>query len=247
MTKEKPHLDIGTSGWHYEHWKKIFYPDKLSKSEWFQYYSKEFGTVEINNTFYHLPKEKTIKNWHKQSPRKFTFSVKISRYITHIKRLKEPKKSIKLFFKRIKYLEDNLGPILHQLPPTFKKDEKNVSRLSKYLKALPDEYRHVIEFRHPSWFDEDVYNLLSKHNAALCIVSMPDFPTVLKATSDFVYIRMHGGNVLYGSNYSKKELKECYSWIKRFLDDGLDVYVYFNNDARGYAIKNAKTLIELLS
>jgi len=241
-SRKSQRLYIGTSGWHYVHWLSVFYPKDLPKDKWLQHYSRHFKTVELNNTFYHLPKEKTVENWHKLAPQGFIFSVKVSRYISHVKKLKEVQENINLFFDRMKHLKDNLGPFLTQLPPSFKKEKENIRCLDDYLKALPRNYRQVIEFRHPSWFNDDIYHLLNRYNAALCIVSMPNFPVVLEVTSDFVYIRMHGGSILYGSNYSKKELKECCNWIKRFLDDGLDVYIYFNNDAYGYAVKNALTL-----
>jgi uncharacterized protein YecE (DUF72 family) len=245
--RRKSEFHIGTSGWHYDHWIKVFYPQKLSKNEWFKFYAKHFNTVELNNTFYHLPKEETVKNWHKKASPQFLFSVKMSRYTTHIKRLKDPKDSTKKFFKRVNFLRNNLGPILHQLPPSFKRNEENTKRLKNYLKYLPDKYKHVIEFRDRSWFVDDLYKVLKKNKVCLCIVNMPGLPTVTEITSGFTYIRFHGAKSIYSSSYSKKELKDWASKIKQFLKDGLIVYSYFNNDSKGYAVKNAKTLIELLA
>ncbi len=234
---------IGTSGWYYQHWYGPFYPKGLSKDKLFPYFAQSFNTVELNNTFYHLPKETTVKGWYKKAPKDFVFAVKASRFITHIKRLANLGDSPKVFLKRAHLLKEKLGPILYQLPPSMKKDPK---RLAGFLKRLPKRARNVVEFRHQSWLDEEVFDLLKKFDVAHCIVSMPDFPTVIKNTADFTYIRMHGGSSLYTSNYSQAELKACAGWIKKFLKNGLDTYVYFNNDACGYAVKNAMALRKLV-
>lgn len=234
---------IGTSGWYYQHWYKQFYPQGLSKERLLPYFAQSFNTVELNNTFYHLPKETTVKGWYKKVPDDFVFAVKASRFITHIKRLANLGDSLKVFLARAYLLKDKLGPILYQLPPSMKKDS---GRLTNFLKKLPKKEKNVVEFRHRSWLDEEIFAILKKFNAAHCIISMPDFPAVVRATCGFVYIRMHGGTILYGSNYSKAELKQCAGWIKKFLKDGLDTYVYFNNDAQGYAVKNALALKKLV-
>ncbi len=235
---------IGTSGWYYQHWYERFYPQGLSKERLLPYFAQSFNTVELNNTFYHLPKETTVKDWYKKVPGDFVFAVKASRFITHIKRLANLGDSLKIFLKRAYLLKEKLGPILYQLPPSMKKDRR---RLADFLKKLPKKAKNVVEFRHQSWLDEETFTILKKFNVAHCIVSMPDFPTVVRATSGFVYIRMHGGTILYGSNYSKAELKQCAAWIKKFLRDGLDAYIYFNNDASGFAVKNALALKEMLA
>ena len=234
---------IGTSGWYYQHWYGRFYPKGLSKEKLFPYFAQHFKTVELNNTFYHLPKETTVKGWHKKAPQDFVFAIKASRFITHIKRLANLRDSLKIFLKRAYILKEKLGPMLYQLPPSMKKDSQ---RLASFLKKLPKKVRNVVEFRHQSWLDEEIFCLLKKFNVSHCIISMPNFPTVVRATADFVYIRMHGGTALYRSNYSKAELKECANLVKKFLKDGLDTYVYFNNDAQGYAVKNALALKKML-
>lgn len=234
---------IGTSGWFYGHWSGSFYPEGLTKDKLLGFYGKYFDTVELNNTFYHLPKKSTVKAWEKKTAKKFLFSVKASRFITHIKRLKVDKKSIKLFFDRIKGLKKKTGPVLFQLPPSMKKD---VKRLDKFLSALPKRYKYVMEFRHKSWLADDVYDVLRKYKTAFCIISMPKFPHVIEATAPFSYIRMHGARSLYSSNYSKKELAKWAGHIKKFLKKGLDVYIYFNNDANAYAVKNALALKKLI-
>ena len=208
------------------------------------FFAKHFNTVELNNTFYHLPKEKTIENWRYNTPVGFTFAVKASRFITHIKKLKNLGDSLKIFLSRVYILKQKLGPVLYQLPPSMKKDSL---RLAGFLKKLPASIKNVIEFRNSSWLDQEVFDILKKHNTAYCIVSMPDFPAKEEITADFVYIRMHGGKILYGSNYSVKELKAWAGDIKRFLKKSLDVYVYFNNDASAYAIENARTLRKLIT
>ena len=235
---------IGTSGWYYQHWYGPFYPRGLSKEKLLPYFARSFDTVELNNTFYHLPKETTVKGWYEKAPCDFVFAVKASRFITHIKRLANLGESLKTFLKRVHLLKEKLGPLLYQLPPSMKKDKR---RLTNFLKKLPKKAKNVIEFRHPSWLDEEIFALLKKFNTAHCIVSMPGFPTVVRPCADFAYIRMHGASALYRSNYSKTQLKQCAGWIKKFLRDGLDTYVYFNNDASGFAVKNALTLKKMVS
>lgn len=235
---------VGTSGWVYKHWRGIFYPEELSQSKWFDFYSQHFSTVEINNTFYHLPKETTFINWRKAAPKDFTFAVKANRFITHIKKLRECKEPIQTFLERARLLRTNLGPILWQLPPRW---NCNVERMKEFLAVLPNGYRHVFEFRDPSWFNQDIYKLLEKKRAAFCIFNMPALETPHVVTSSFVYIRFHGGSALYGSRYTKKQLQPWAREIKGYLKKDLDTYVYFNNDAHGYAIQNARELIQLLS
>ena len=234
---------IGTSGWHYQDWKGLFYPKDLPKARWLEFYAKHFLTVELNNSFYRLPSEKAFVNWRQDSPKEFTFAVKVSRFITHIKRLKNVDKPLHNFLVRADLLGDKLGPLLYQLPPTMKRDD---DRLESFLSILPSPYRHVFEFRHKSWFDNDVFNILKKHNAGFCIFDMPDLASPVVATADFAYVRFHGSSGLYSSNYGDKELRK---WAKRIADLGKTlraVYIYFNNDVAGYAINNARTLARLL-
>jgi uncharacterized protein YecE (DUF72 family) len=241
MGKAKCDIRIGTSGWHYDDWKELFYPAQMAKHKWFEYYSKHFDTVEINNTFYQLPKEQTFENWHKQAPKDFLFTVKANRYITHIKRLKEPRDSLKRFFERVRLLKENLGPVLYQLPPNFHKD---LDRLATFMKFLPRDRTAVFEFRHESWFCEDTYKLLSKFNAAFCIHDLVDIPTPRVITGDIIYIRFHGPTGKYQGNYSKSALQNWAKWIKENIKGNKGVYAYFNNDIHAYAVQNAKTLKE---
>jgi len=241
MSKAKSNIRIGTSGWHYVHWEGLYYPDKLSKSKWFEHYAKDFDTVEINNTFYQQPKEQTFENWHKQAPKNFLYTVKANRFITHIKRLKDPAESLERFFERVNILQENLGPILYQLPPNMHKD---LDRLRNFLEVLPKNRIAVFEFRHQSWFSEDTYNLLSEFNAAFCIHDMMNVPRII--TCNVIYLRFHGTTGRYAGNYSKSTLQSWANWAKDNIKGKKAFFAYFNNDANAYAIKNAKTLKQQL-
>ena len=232
---------IGTSGWHYDHWREKFYPKGLAKSKWLGFYSEHFSTVELNNSFYHLPSEKAFINWKDSSPPEFVFSVKVSRFITHIKRLRNTAEPIANFMARARLLEGKLGPLLYQLPQNMKHDDQ---KLEDFLRILPEDAHHVFEFRHNSWFDDRVFDLLRRYHVGFCIYDMPGFSTPVMATSDFAYIRFHGSRSLYGGCYSDKELE---GWAQKIIELGVRVvYAYFNNDAEGFAIKNALMLKHFL-
>lgn len=236
--KHKPQIRIGTSGYQYDHWVDEFYPSGLSKSHWLEYFSQRFDTVEINNTFYGLPKEDTFDKWRQQVPDDFCFILKFSRYGSHIKRLTNASDTIGLFLERATHLEDKLGPILVQLPPHW---NVNCQRLADFLDVAPAEHRWAVEFRDPSWLCEDVFAILREHNAALCIHDLiEDHPHEI--TADWVYLRFHGGAP--EGNYDAAFLRSVALQIKGYLGDGLDVYAYFNNDIHGYAIHNAMDLRE---
>ena len=234
---------IGTSGWVYRHWREVFYPVKLAQSKWLEFYTHHFPTVELNNSFYRLPTEKAFSNWRQTSPEGFIYAVKVSRFITHIKRLKDVEEPVQTFLERARLLEEKLGPLLYQLPPNM---HRNDERLDSFLSLLPKELRHVVEFRHESWLDERVFDMLRQHNVGFCVFDMPGLSCPLLATADFAYIRFHGSSGLYYSCYSDEELED---WARKIseLAKGLDaVYIYFNNDAEGYAITNAQTLARKL-
>ena len=234
---------IGTSGWHYDHWRQRFYPPKLGKPGWLDFYARHFSTVELNNSFYRLPSEAAFANWHDSSPDGFRFAVKVSRFITHIKRLKDVGEPVDKFMNRAKILGEKLGPLLYQLPPNMHRDD---GRLESFLSILPLGMKHVVEFRHESWLDEGVFEVLRKYNTALCVFDMPSLRCPLETTADFAYIRFHGSQGLYSSYYSDEELAD---WAKRLaaLGENLkEIYIYFNNDAEGFAIRNAMTIGEYL-
>jgi uncharacterized protein YecE (DUF72 family) len=236
----KPTVRIGTSGWSYNHWIDVFYPPDLKSSEWLGYYSRYFDTVELNVTFYRTLPETTFLGWYQKIPADFMFAVKGSRFITHVKKLKIDQESLELFFGRAKLLKEKLGVVLWQLPPNF---QANCERLEEFLKLTKkftkSSIRQTFEFRHESWFNNDIYKVLEKYNAALCIADSKKFPCVEVITADFVYLRFHGRGSLYASKYKEKELEAWVQKIKNWQDQGKDIYAYFNNDAYGYAVEGA--------
>ena len=259
--KNKKRIYIGTSGWAYIHWKKTFYPRGLSPSNFLEFYSRQFNTTEINYSFYHLPKPTTFQKWHQQTPKGFVFSVKASRFITHIKRLKNVEEAWSQFIENALNLKEKLGPILFQFPPSFKADRENIQRLKEFLKLLANHslptthyslstthypLKYAFEFRHKTWIDKKVFDLLKKYNAAWVIADSSCYPKSETTTADFVYIRMHGPGALFASKYSKQDLKKLAQKIAEYKKQGKDVFVYFNNDFYGYAIDNAKELMNLV-
>jgi len=244
MSKTKCDIRIGTSGWHYNHWKELFYPPGLPKSRWFEHYAQHFDTVEINNTFYQLPKEVSLQRWHKQAPKNFLYAVKANRYITHIKRLKDTSEEVKRFFDRIGILKSRLGPILYQLPPNLHQD---LDLLESFIKLLPRKRIAVFEFRHNSWFSEDTFKLLSRYGAGFCVHDLAGKETPRILTTDIIYVRFHGPSGRYWGNYSKSMLQTWAKWLKGQTKEVRSIYAYFNNDIGGHAVTNAKALREQLS
>ncbi len=232
---------IGCSGWNYKDWRGVLYPDGLPQRQWLERYATEFPTVEINATFYRLPTESTVKAWAESTPEGFCFAVKASRYMTHVYRLKEPKKGgTALFFDKLEPLREagKLGPVLWQLPENFKRDDE---RLAGALSRAPAG-RHAFEFRHESWFTADVYALLSEHNAALVVSDHPKWPfQTREITADWTYVRLHYGRRGRGGNYSDSEIA---TWKRRIAAwrSRVDVYAYLNNDWKAYSIRNAWAL-----
>jgi len=252
-------LYVGTSGWVYLDWQGIFYPEDLPSKNKLKYFSNYFKTTEINYSFYHLPRPSSYQNWRNLTPEDFLFAVKASRFITHtclagrqVKRLQEVKEAWQQFIENALNLKEKLGPILFQFPPSFKATEENIKRLEDFLKLITNynlkpktcTLKCAFEFRHKSWCDKKVYQLLKKYNVAWVIADSPSYPKAKVVTADFVYVRMHGSKVLFSSNYTKKELSSLAQKIKKWLKK-YDVFVYFNNDAMGYAIENAKELSKL--
>ena len=235
-------IRIGTSGWVYPHWREVFYPSGLPESKWLELYASRFGTVEVNYSFYRLPTRAAFAAWRAQTPPEFCFAVKGSRFITHMRRLKEPATPVATFFERADALGEKLGPVLWQLPPNFRRVDE---RLEAFLAALPRDRRQAIEFRDASWLVEPVYRLLGQYGVALCLASSQGLttPSELTLTTSWTYLRFHSG--LADGDYTEEQLRHCAGVIDGFGDRGVAVYAYFNNDWRGYAVKNAARLREL--
>lgn len=238
-------VHIGTSGWNYKHWKGVFYPQELPQKKWLAYYVDHFDTVEVNNTFYQLPLSSTFESWREIVPQGFTFALKASRFITHMKKLKDPQTSSEKFFDRSERLEDKLGPILFQLPPGW---QLSIDRLTEFLEVIPSEHRYVFEFRNESWLTKAVFDLLKQHNVAFCIQDFRGKQSPREITADFAYVRMHGpGELAYAGSYAEAALKNWARQIESWRKELNDVYVYFNNDIGGCAVKDAARLQRLVS
>ena len=234
---------VGTSGWVYPHWRGVFYPEDLPQGGWLAFYARHFDTVEVNNTFYRLPPPGTFRKWGQEAPPGFLFALKASRFLTHIRRLREPEAPLRTFLERARLLGPALGPILYQLPPRFRADPE---RLERFLALLPRDLRHAVEFRDPSWFCEEVYALLRRHGVALCVYDLPGLECPRVVTAPFVYLRFHGSDLLYAGKYTDEQLAEWAGWLRDLPEEVTEAYIYFNNDAFGHAVENARTLRALL-
>lgn len=240
---------IGTSGWTYSSWKGTFYPEDLPSARFLEFYMKRFPTTEVNYSFYHLPRPATYEKWAAQVPKGFIFAVKVSRLITHTKRLAGVEEPWRVFLQSAQSLGSRLGPILFQFPASFRCDHARLAGFLKMARKVApgaDRLRLVLEFRHESWFSNEVYKLLSCHGAALCIADSNKYPRREVTTANFVYFRFHGRTRLFTSNYTRTELAEEAKKMRQHLQEGHDVYVYFNNDAEGYAVSNARTLTTMM-
>ena len=236
---------IGCSGWNYDDWRGRFYPEGEPRRRWLELYAEHFDTVEVNATFYRLPSRDAVAAWAAQTPGRFRFAIKASRYLTHIKRLRDMREGVARFYERLEPMIEagKLGPVLWQLPENFHRDDE---RLAGWLEGLP-RGRHTIEFRHPSWFDRAVLDQLCRHDIALTIGDHPQRPfQTHQATASWRYVRFHYGTRGRGGNYSATEVAE---WGKRISGwrHSREVYVYFNNDWRAYAPANALALRRRLS
>ena len=237
--KKKTGCYIGTSGWSYNHWKGSFYPTSLKNDQMLGYYCERFSTTEINNSFYHLPQPKTLKHWNRTVPEDFVFTAKGSRFITHMKKLKDPANSVAAFLDRISLLDDKLGPLLFQLPPNWR---CNAQRLAQLLDTLSRDFEYAFEFRDHSWHIPEVYDLLAKHNAAFCLYELDGFVSPKPVTAEFIYIRLHGPDGAYQGDYDGRTLAGWATRIANWQQDDKRVYCYFDNDEAGYAAQNAGKL-----
>jgi uncharacterized protein YecE (DUF72 family) len=235
---------IGCSGYAYKHWRGPFYPPDLPTTRWLAHYIRFFPTVELNNTFYTLPGPRTFAAWRDNTPPGFIFAVKASRFLTHMKKLKEPQEPLARLFDRATLLAPKLGPILYQLPPRWHFDAE---RLAAFLAALPGGLQHAIEVRDPSWLNEQFFALLEQHRVAYCITSLPAYQTPVVATAPFVYFRFHGSGQMYYYDYRPDELRVWRDAILRFAEAGRTVYCYFDNDPEGWAVRNALELTRLVN
>lgn len=242
-----PRALIGTSGWNYRHWSDgAFYPAGLKPAEWLGYYARHFDTVEINNTFYRLPERRVFEQWHDQTPDGFTFTVKASRFITHMKKLKGPEQHVALLLERAAGLRRKLGVLLFQLPPFWRFNPERLAALCAYLahqKVVP-HVRPALEVRNASWLCEECFEILHHHNVALVFDDWPEVNVQGPITADFVFLRRHGPTGLYASSYPPSALGQDAQDIRRWLREGRDVFEYFNNDAYAHAIHNARSLKE---
>jgi uncharacterized protein YecE (DUF72 family) len=232
-------VHVGCSGWQYRHWRGAFYPDGLPTSRWFAHYALSFDTVEINNSFYRLPPAETFARWREQAPTRFVYAVKASRFLTHMKKLRDPADPLARFFEHARHLGSRLGPVLYQLPPRW---PINLERFEMFLRVLPHGHRHAVEFREPSWYDDRVYSLLRHYDVALCLHDMQGSATGRLVVGPFIYVRFHFGTTKYGGRYPDDRLDAWAEWLAVRASGGLPVFAYFNNDGGGHAPMDAVRL-----
>jgi len=237
-------IHIGTSGWHYDHWIGPFYPEDLAKEDFLKFYAERFHTVEINNSFYQLPGKKTLETWKNTVSSSFVFCVKASRYITHMKKLKDPKEPVSKFLDQMQALDGNLGPILFQLPPHWK---INPDRLHSFLDSLPGDKRYTFEFRDPSWYEDEIFEILQEHGAAFCIYELAGHTSPKAVTADFVYVRLHGPEGAYEGQYDGRVLSGWAGAFSAWGRQNKEIFCYFDNDQAGYAAQDALRLQEMIS
>jgi uncharacterized protein YecE (DUF72 family) len=237
---------VGCSGWQYKHWRGDFYPAELSTTRWFEHYSRTFDTVEINNSFYRWPPPETFAKWREQAPKAFLYAVKASRFLTHMKKLKDPEEPVARTFENVKPLGPHLGPLLYQLPPRWPVNVERFEHFLKTVKRARTNFRiglyQTIEFREPSWYTDEIFALLRKYNVALCLHDMQGSATPKMAVGPFIYVRYHFGTQKYGGRYEDVRLDEWAEWLAECVRKGLPVFAYFNNDTGGHAPRDAVRL-----
>ena len=248
-----PEARIGCSGWQYRDWRGSFYPADLPTRAWLPYYAARFETVEVNNTFYRLPESTTFAAWRDATPASFQIAVKASRYLTHLKRLTSPAEPVRRLFSRLRALRSKLGPVLYQLPASMRRD---LPRLEQFLKRLPKrlgraagapQVRHAMEFRDPSWYVSDVFDLLRARDVALCLHDRAGSAVPRQVIGPFVYVRFHGVSGAYHGEYGARLLDAWAVWLAEHWQDGRDVYAYFNNDPGSAATRDARTLRDMVA
>ena len=232
-------IHIGCSGWSYKHWRGIFYPEGLAQTRWFGRYAEEFDTVEINASFYRLPLESTFDGWREKAPQGFRYALKVNRFITHLKKLVGVESEIDRFIGLARRLGETLGPLLYQLPPSLHKD---LRRLDQFLSRLPHDIEHVVEFRHSSWYDNEIRELLDRHDVGFVAHDLRGLVSPPWATGRTAYVRFHGSGGRYSGRYSDEKLLQWTEWCLEQAGSGRSVWCYFNNDIHGHAIDDARTL-----
>lgn len=235
---------VGTSGWSYPHWKGPFYPEELPNARFLEYYARQFQSVEINSSFYRLPAEHTLRQWYTAVPDDFIFAAKASRYITHMKKLRDPRQTVQPFLERISLLGEKLGPILFQLPPRWR---FNASRLALFLRTLSRQFRYAFEFRDQTWLNDETFDLLAGSNAAHCIYDLNGFVSPEKITTDIAYVRLHGPGGPYEGSYGSSALNDWAASFSAWRRRCEAVYCFFDNDQSGYAPENAQRLQTMLT
>ena len=241
-------LRIGTSGWHYKHWRGVVYPAEMPTQEWFAYYAERFSTVEINNSFYRLPEVETFRSWQEGSPPGFLFAVKASRYITHMKKLRDPEEPLERFFSVFHAMKQKMGPVLVQLPAMLPFNYTIAEQFYRLLKFSYSPFRFVMEVRHLSWLAEESLTLMTAFDIGLVISqSNGVFPYSDTITAKDIYVRFHGPADLYASAYSEAMLQDYANLFRQWVNEGHTVWAYFNNDIHGYAPADAQRLLEMVN
>lgn len=243
----KRRIHIGTSGWSYQHWKNIFYPPKLRATEWLRFYSDHFNITEINGSFYKLPTEETVLEWKEKVPKDFLFCPKMSRFLTHMKKLKDPEEPLERFFGIFSPMQPMMGPVLLQLPEMVKFNYDRAEHLYRLMRTKYRKYDFVMEVRHQTWLAEESLTLMTKYDIGLVISQSGErFPYSEMITAKNIYIRFHGPQALYASSYTDEMLKEFAKKFKRWEKQGHEIWAFFNNDIHGFAIGDAKRLISMI-
>lgn len=240
-------IHIGTSGWSYKHWREIYYPHRLASSKWLNYYAQTFHTTEVNGSFYRLPSEKTVLIWMEQVPKDFIFCVKMSRFVSHMKKLRDPEESLERFFEIFRPMKKMMGPILIQLPPFLKFNYDVAEQFYQVMKKHYRGYEYVMEVRHETWLEQDSLTLMTKYDAGLVISqSGNEFPYAEWITAKNIYVRFHGPKELYASSYSDEMLQDFARKFRKWEKEGHEVWAFFNNDIHGYAVTDALRLMEMV-
>lgn len=248
MKMKSAKLYIGTSGWSYKHWSEVFYPLELKPEKYLEYYLTKFTSVELNSSFYNLPRKSTIAGWMSRTPGTFRFCPKMSRFITHQLQLTDTEEALQIFFDVFEGLKEKLGPVLIQLPPGLSYDKSLICNFMDRTEKSYSQYLKAIEIRNRSWINESFFNLLTEYGIGFVISdSGGQFPYHEAVTADFVYLRLHGREQLYASDYSEDDLNHYAEKITQWLEEDKDVWVFFNNDYHGYAVSNAQRLNEILN